>query len=183
VITTACEHPEVAFRFSDFLLTEEASVSFRLGFEGSEWEAALPGENGRNGEQAKYKLLKPQEWIQPTTNVIWNNEGVTFANIMNFVYEAPDSPTGLAAINMIDAKFQDYVTDEYLPSLLYDAETSVEQTELQNLIVDYVNESVALFTLGDKPLSGWDSYVEDLQKMGVERYVELAQEAYDAMFK
>lgn len=183
VITTACEHPEVAFRLCDFLLTEEASVAFRLGFEGSEWEKAAEGELGRNGEQAKYKLLKPQEWIQPTTNVIWNNENVTFANTMNFVYEAPDSPTGRVAANVKRANFQAYMTNEYMPALLMDIETSAEYAELQKLIADYVNENVALFVLGEKDMAEWDKYVAELDAMGVEQYVKMAQEAYDAMFK
>ncbi len=183
VITTACEHPDVAFRFCDFLLTEEASVAFRIGFEGSEWEKADEGELGRNGEQAKYKLLKPQEWIQPTTNVIWNNENVTFANAMNFVYEKPGSPTALAATNMIRAGFQNHVTNEGLPQLLMSIEDSQEYTELQGLIVGYINENVALFALGDKSMDEWDSYVGELEKMGVGRYVELAQQAYDALNK
>lgn len=183
VITTACEYPEVAFRLCDFLLTEEASVSFRLGFEGSEWEAAQEGELGRNGEQAKYKLLKPQEWIQPTTKVIWNNENVTFANTMNFVYEQPGSPTAMAAENMKNAQFQAYVTDEYLPELIMGVEESQEYTELKKLITDYVNENAALFALGDKSMDDWDAFVGELSRMGVDRYVELAQAAYDEMFK
>ena len=181
VITSACEHPEVAFRFCDFLLTEEASVAFRIGFEGSEWEQAAEGEMGRNGEQAKYKLLKPQEWIQPTTNVIWNTENCTFADVMNYVYEDPESPTGRAAINMVRAGFQNYVTGEQLPPLVMDIAESQEYNELQKLIVDYVNENAALFALGDKPMEEWDSYVEELNRMGLDRYIELAQEAYDAL--
>ena len=171
----------MAFRFCDFLLTEEASVAFRIGFEGSEWEKAAEGEMGRNGEQAKYKLLKPQEWIQPTTNVIWNTESCTFGGVLNYVYEDPESPTGRAAINMKRAGFQNYVTGEQLPQLIMDVAESQEYNELQKLIVDYVNENAALFALGDKPMEEWDSYVEALNRMGLDRYIELAQEAYDAL--
>lgn len=181
VITSSCKNPAAAFRLCDFLLTQEASTSFRIGFEGSEWEKAAEGELGRNGEQAKYKLLKPQEWIQPTTSVIWDNENVTFANVMNFVYEQPGSPTATAAKNMIDAKFQDYVTGEAVPELIMGIDDSQEYTELKNLIVNYVNENLALFALGDKSIDEWDAYVSELDNMGVARYVELAQSAYDAM--
>lgn len=181
VITSACKHPEVAFRFCDFLLTEEAGVAFRIGFEGSEWEKAAEGEMGRNGEQAKYKLLKPQESIQPTTNVIWNTAICYFNDPMNYVYEDPESPTGLAAINMVRAGFQNYVTGEQLPQLIMDVAESQEYNELQKLIVGYVNENAALFALGDKPMEEWDSYVEELNRMGLDRYIELAQEAYDAL--
>lgn len=31
------------------------------------------------------------------------------------------------------------------------------------------------------PWKEWDSYVEELNRMGLDRYIELAQEAYDAL--
>ena len=98
---------------------------------------------------------------------------------MNYVYEDPESPTGRAAINMVRAGFQNYVTGEQLPPLVMDIAESQEYNELQKLIVDYVNENAALFALGDKPMEEWDSY--ELNRMGLDRYIELAQEAYDAL--
>lgn len=183
VITTACKNPDVAFRFLEFLLTEECSTAFRIGFEGSEWAAAEEGEMGRNGEQAKYRLLKPQEWIQPTTNVIWNMQVSTFASTMNNVYDGPDSTTGLVAQGLADSKLTETVVDEYLPPLLIPVEDSQEYNELRKMICDYVNQAAILFALGDKPMGEWDAYVAELDAMGVDRYVELTQLAYDAMFK
>ena len=74
-----------------------------------------------------------------------------------------------------------YVTGEQLPQLIMDIAESQEYNELQKLIVGYVNENAALFALGDKPMEEWDSYVEELNRMGLDRYIELAQEAYDAL--
>ena len=81
------------------------------------------------------------------------------------------------------ANFQAYMTNEYMPALLMDIETSAEYAELQKLIADYVNENVALFVLGEKDMAEWDKYVAELDAMGVSTYVEMAQAAYDAMFK
>jgi len=37
----------------------------------------------------------------------------------------------------------------------------------------------AKFITGVEPLSNWDNYVETVQKMNTEEYVEIYQQAYD----
>lgn len=180
-VTTSCQNPELAVRFLDFLLTEECSTAFRLGFEGSEWTVAPEGVNGRNGEQAKYQLLKPQEWIQPSTNVIWCTEANNYCQVMNYVYDGPDSTTGRVGQGILEANLTETVVDEYVPALLMDMETATEYGELQTMITDYVKTNTFLFVLGDRSLDDWDAYCAELNDMGVERYVELTQAAYDAM--
>ena len=43
----------------------------------------------------------------------------------------------------------------------------------------YVKQMEARFVTGQEPLSNWNKYVDQLKKMGVDRYVELYQAAYD----
>ena len=62
-----------------------------------------------------------------------------------------------------------------------DPETSIEYNEVQKMIVDYVNENVAKFVLGDRSMDEWNDYVATLNSIGVDYYVKLAQDAYDAM--
>jgi putative aldouronate transport system substrate-binding protein len=163
----------------DFMHYEETCAINRLGFEGEEWERAAPGEIGRNGEQAKYKLLKPQAWIQPTHNVMWQTNGF-HGSTMNYVYEAPGSPTAMAVANMLRAGFRDNIKNEFLPGLLFtNTDEEREYAELHSLIRGYVNENTALFALGDRSLSEWDKYLSEFDKMGLNRYVELVQKAYD----
>lgn len=183
VITSACENPEIAFRFLDYLLTMEGSVAMRLGFEGSEWKKANEGELGRNGEQALFTLLKAQEWIQPTTNVIWDTNAGNFCDTMNYVYDGPDSNTGRLAQSIREAGLKNDVKNEYLPDLLISIDDAPEYNELKAMITDYVNQNTLLFVLGDRPMEDWDAYCAELEAMGVERYMELTQTYYDVMYK
>ncbi|MBQ3080500.1 MAG: extracellular solute-binding protein [Clostridia bacterium] len=183
VITTACENVDAAFRLADFLLSEEAAMYGRVGREGIEWAYADPakGLNGRNGQPAKYELLKPQEWILPSTNVIWRCNGFSHVDVFNYIGEDPNGMTGRLAKAVSDYDLVAQTSNEALPQLLMDPETSAEYKELQKLICNYVNENYAKFVLGDRSMDEWDAYVQTLEEIGIERYVQIAQEAYDAM--
>ena len=84
------------------------------------------------------------------------------------------------AQEIVKQKVKEANTKEYLPQLIMDAEDGAEYREIRSLIVDSVNQNVVLFLLGDRSLDEFDVYCSELEAMGVERYVELAQKAYDA---
>ena len=42
-----------------------------------------------------------------------------------------------------------------------------------------VSESQAKFITGEMSMSEWDTYVGQLEQMGLDRYLEIQQEAYD----
>src|SRR5699024_3213136 len=58
--------------------------------------------------------------------------------------------------------------------------TSEEQKEINTIQVDlesYVEQMEAKFITGVEPLSNWDEYVETIEKMQVDRFIEIHQEA------
>ena len=180
VITSACEYPEEAFRLFDFFLSDDFAIAARVGFEGEQWEAAAEGVLGRDGEQAWFSLLTDQEWVQTSTNVIWRTENLIHSNIMNHC------AAGSSNLKYEDEKFatqrlKDLRTDELLPLLVMSAEDTAEYNELKELIVDSVNSNIALFILGTRDMSEWDDFCKELTAMGVDRYVEMAQTAYNTM--
>ena len=65
-ISSNCENPEIAFRFVDYLATEEGSMRSANGVEGVHWRQAESGELDMDGKQAKYTLLDAD-----TTNQTW----------------------------------------------------------------------------------------------------------------
>ncbi len=57
-----------------------------------------------------------------------------------------------------------------------------EQKEINTIEVDlesYVEQMEAKFITGVEPISNWDKYVETIKEMGIDRYVEIHQEAYN----
>ena len=181
VITTSCEHPAEAFRLFDFMLSDYASAVGRLGTENVHWKQAAEGLTGRDGGPAKYELIGPQEWTLPTMNSIWRITNIFHGDVMNYVAEDPESSVGKLAADVFRWKLAEGVTGEQLSQLLMDPDTSIEYKEIQNMVVSYINENVAKFVLGDRSMEEWEDYVSTLESIGVDEYVRIAQEAYDAM--
>ena len=61
------------------------------------------------------------------------------------------------------------------------AEDTAEYEELKVMIKEAVDEAIATFVLGDRDLAEFDDYCAELESMGLERYIEMAQEAVDAL--
>ncbi len=179
VVTSACQYPEEAFRLFDFFLSDDFAIKARVGFEGEQWEQAADGVIGRNGEQAWFSLLTPQEWVQPSTNVIWDQENFIHCNIMNHCEAADGTEKYPRAIEIVNQKVKELDSGECLPTLIMDTAEMTEYNELKELIVDNVNSNIAQFVLGNRDLSEFDDYCAELDSMGVDRYVELSQMAYD----
>ncbi|MFQ9697724.1 MAG: hypothetical protein ACLRY5_12915, partial [Zhenhengia sp.] len=59
-------------------------------------------------------------------------------------------------------------------------EESKELSALQTDLQDYVNQNKAKWTTGQQNVdTDWDNYVATLNKMGLERYMEIYNQAYD----
>ena len=49
-----------------------------------------------------------------------------------------------------------------------------------NAVYTYVNEQVMKFILGDRDLAEFDTFVKEVNEMGLKDCIELQQKAYDA---
>jgi hypothetical protein len=61
-----------------------------------------------------------------------------------------------------------------------DDEQSAEANSLMNDVNTFFSENYTTFIDGSRPLSDWDNFQRDLMNTGLERVVEIYQEAYDA---
>ena len=67
----------------------------------------------------------------------------------------------------------------YPPVLMTEAETE-EYSLLNTDITTFAKENLAAFIVGDQDIeSGWDAYVQQLEGMGLDRWLEIKQDAYD----
>ena len=54
--------------------------------------------------------------------------------------------------------------------------------DIQTSLQTYVKESMARFATGDLSVDNdWDSYVKELDNIGLQTYIEVSQQAYDRM--
>src|SRR5699024_11444180 len=60
--------------------------------------------------------------------------------------------------------------------------TPDEQKEINTIEMDlesYVEQMEAKFITGVEPISNWENYVETIEGMNIDRYIEIYQDAYD----
>jgi putative aldouronate transport system substrate-binding protein len=90
----------------------------------------------------------------------------------------PESPVQL------NAKNQEYYYESHpehiLPLLHYTVDEAGEIQQALTNIPDYVEQAMARFITGDLDIDrDWDSYLSNLENMGLSRWLKVAQQAYE----
>ena len=70
-----------------------------------------------------------------------------------------------------------------MPPITYSSDESDEISSIESEIQTYVEENVVKFITGDKDMSEYDGFIGDMKSLGVERYIEITQSAYDRYLK
>lgn len=183
-ITSSNPHPEASLRWVDYFFSEEGTRLMCEGRKGIDWREANEGEIGINGKPAKWQ--RTVTWGE-TQNFCWTGLSAPAAITSDYRLsevraEDPYSAEGFETRLFIETqKYEGYQPEAVIPPLYMRPEQITEMAQLKSPITDYIKESMARFIIGDLDLeTDWDAYVEGLNNLGAERYIELLQEAYDA---
>ena len=181
-ITDRAANPEAAFRLGDAFYSDDFTLRSTFGREGIEWVRAEPGEIGINGLPAIFKLLVAWGNLGPTSH--WDQSGPLFRSRDFRLAQVSDGPESLEVILFEETrnKMEPYRVelDAIVPPLTYGEEAASEVVELESALQSYVVEMIGRFTIGDVDIEdGWDDYLAELERIGLPRYIELMQEAYD----
>ena len=189
VITSDCDNVDAAVRLMDAFYDRDISVIACLGEPEVDWTTNVP--DGYVLAYAEGELTEPGYVILnniwgSTNNKHWTKYGPTYLSLYD-----PLGPNGKG----VDANDINTTADRMIGlnaevcaglypkgqivKLEHNAEDKTEYTDLHTAISTYVDESIVRFVTGDMPLSDWDSYIQELDKMGNDRYVELVQKAFN----
>ena len=184
VITNECDYPEVAMRWIDWFASKEGSLRARNGVMDRDWRWAEGEGKGVNGEPGVYfRMLK----FGKVQNTHWNKNTPDFFpdKLRNgMVSDANDMEKYLYDITK--ELYIDHIPEEVMLPFFMDAESSEVYDELQFLVTQYAEESYARFIMGDLDINNdahWNEYVAELENIGIDKYVEIAQEGYTAQYK
>lgn len=184
IITSACEHPEEAFKLGDFLYTEEATLRSSNGPEGVGWQYLDPdsGKLGIDGEPAEYELLVGVD-DQPA-NSSWNQGtiGLRTADFRNSAALAASSAFEAPLHYMTEENYAPYQPpiEMVIPPLFFTEEQSNELLNMETSIYNYLREKTAGFITGALDIdSTWDTYLAELEAMGLPKVIEIYQAAYE----
>ena len=181
-ITDKAAHPEAAFRLGDAFYEPDMVLHSSHGREGIEWVWAEPGEIGINGRQAVWKALVGYGGGDRSS---WWDQGGPQARSRDFrLGQVKGEGISLEAILYEEPrdKMEPYQVnpDMVVPPLSFDEDAAAEITDLESALGTYVTEMIARFTVGDADIEAeWNDYLAELDNIGLSRYIELMQEAYD----
>ena len=183
IITRDCKIPEIALKWADNCYTEENSNFDRYGEEGVDWIRPPEGTEAVNGGQAQYREILP--WGTPQ-NSHWAGAAPKWKRFGSDAREKDlNDPHELEFVLFEAAKSYEQFSPQYVvPPLMFTPEEAREFTELKQTITDYVKEMFARFVTGDANIeTEWDAYVEELNRIGVKRYLEIQQKAFERQWR
>lgn len=187
-ISSSCTNPEAAFRLLDYISTQTYR-SF-LGIEGVHYELLDAGttELGLDGEtKALYKRTNADTTNQSLGQLVALVRTPEFlaAEATNPNPYAEDvKPLNGRQVVMYKASLEHQKVqqslDSVMPDLYMSQADSSEMSLIKTNVMDTQKEYMVQFITGAKNIdSEWDSYLKALDNVGLARYLELLQKAYD----
>lgn len=194
-ITTACEYPEIAFKWADYLYDFESTMGSRYGIEGVQWEYPAEGLLGINGEPAKYNVIiawggsEPRNdnyvWTGPFNEPRWYRLGQAVEQDMD-LYSLKANRVFLTKETMENYEpFEPDASEAAIaPKVQY---TITENEDLLTIITEIknaVNEYRIRYITGDLDIDDtWDEYISTLDTLGIQTWYDIYKTAYDRQFK
>jgi putative aldouronate transport system substrate-binding protein len=156
---------EAAIRYVDFLYSEIGREMMSWGIEGVTYNTV----NGKKQFDQKYvdfPTLRKDTGL--FTNGVYGLIDIDAA--LSFTpeeeqYVYREAPKYLAPIRLVDPAFTPEEED-----ILSTLKTNIDK---------HISESIAKFIVGERPISEWDQYVQELKKINVDRLMDIYQKAYD----
>ncbi|MFD2614936.1 extracellular solute-binding protein [Paenibacillus gansuensis] len=173
-ISSTNPNPEASMRWVDYLYGYEGATLFSQGPENLLWKYTnkekhekewLPVPGGKEREEYKGTMTPNYGIVNPGVNDNSFSLGLR-SDFDNWIDE--ENAKKLTPIGK--APFAD---------VFLSTEEQSEVSALQSDLDTYVKQMEAKFVTGAEPLSNWDKYKAQLQKMGSDKIVTIYQGAYD----
>ncbi|MFC1960789.1 extracellular solute-binding protein [Chloroflexota bacterium] len=183
VISADSEYAEAAFRLGDFLYGTEATTRNVFGELDVDWRWSNDDEVGLDGGPALYTNLS-DFGDEGTNNKQWNQAAMTYRTSEYRLAQADDG-NQYVEVHLLEATRDLYVpvapdVSQLIPPLVFGVDESRESTELKLGLDTYVDEMFVQFVTGAIPIDeAWEEYLMTLESIGLSRYLEIYQTAYD----
>ncbi len=196
VLTDKCTDPIAALRWADTFYTMEGYLQYQYGdnLEGNDFVLNPEGKVGLNGEPALFEVLN--HYSAEPQNHDWQDCGLIFAPEYIRFGEATDADVDIATSAGLEKllleetknKCEPYAQD---PATQFDVIpnrvklTAEETDEVQTTAVElesYIESNIIGFINGSLDVNSdeaWNSYLEGFNKIGLPKYLEIYQTAWD----
>lgn len=168
-ITTSAENPEAIVKWFDYAYSEKGFDLFNYGIEGVSYEMV-------DGEPEFTDLLED------------NPDGLDYWTVCN-KYKLDVGPY-LRDYKAIAGGFTDIDldcmeewtkagTDLVIPPVKLTPEEEEEYSNVMSDLSTYKDEMVLKFIVGEEPLDNFDDFVDELNRMGIEKSIKVYQDALE----
>lgn len=183
-VTDSCENPAVAVALADLLYTRDFTMTNIFGPENVGWKYNDDDskEGFIDGEKAIYEKLLPLE--EQGANTYWKMGNIyTSDELFRGGYSTGENNIDKMTYEASKFFYLPYVAPEEtkMPPVKY---TTAQSEELQLYAVtlqDYIDETIGTWVTTDTDIdAAWDDHLATLEAIGLTRFLEIQQEAYDA---
>ena len=177
VVTSACEDVEAACRYVDWFYSDMGIETMNYGPEGVTWNWSEDGQQ-RQMTNALYNDLVYNE--NPGTAVMFYTGYMAWTSVSD-PYSGMYFSETEKGIEAVDMYYVNNDSEYYLNEALLSFTTEESEVINSNLadMSTYIAENLAKFLVGEKSMSEWDSFIADLDQLGLETILETYQTAYD----
>ncbi|MGI5877699.1 MAG: hypothetical protein ACOX7W_03745 [Christensenellales bacterium] len=190
VITSACKYPEAAIQWLDNTLEIENALMIFRGYEDEHWRRLsdnITPDKGIIIEMIDDNPLIPAG--SSAQNSVWQNWTTPFYHtklraVFTTVYkEGTNSYLMDKKQGEANTMFDDCGVKSGIPAIVWcnDADIITEFTDLKTTIDSYVKQSYTQFILGTLDINddaAWQTYLTELDNMGLERYLDVCEQYY-----
>jgi putative aldouronate transport system substrate-binding protein len=187
LITNKCKYPEVAIRLFDTIYDPDINMVLNNGKEGVGWRKPEAGEEGYAGPARFFRITTLEKLPK---NTIWDQMGSWYqdeAFRIGEVIDVESNPMEKILYEGTRDMYRPYFPKDenmYPKNVIPTKEATQELSTLGAQINTKVNEMTARFCIGDVDIdNGWDQYLKELDQLGLQRFIELKQKAYDDYMK
>ena len=163
--TGKTENVNNAFKFIDWMYTDEATELLSWGKEGETYEM----------KDGKREFILPKEDDTPRGLYGISSFGL-YQRLYPEAYEATYTEKQITAIRDATQYLEDYVNPMWWLSLT-DEETS-RATDIDLELGNYCQMWVGKFIAGQEPISKWDEFVAGMKEFDVDEYIAIYSAAY-----
>jgi putative aldouronate transport system substrate-binding protein len=177
VITNQCKNPEAAFRFADYLYSEEISLWGRLGEPGVDY-IPNPGKKALDGGDALYEQVLV--WgVQQKAHWQYTHPFYNFFDAKSVLNPDPFYLTNILWNAMLAYRPYAPAAASCLPPLIYKVDEARELNDINTALIQYIDETRVRWITSGGADREWANYLRELDRIGLKRVMEITQAAYD----
>lgn len=199
VISASTEHPEVAMKYGDMFYDPTSEITLRSWYgppasevTGGSWDWPKSGQVGINGKPAVWRSARGGD--EKIANPTWAMNGYPIympASWRLGVARQEDlsrfHPNNLELLLYEETRnnYEPYIPDEYWIDPWFTKQQLDEMKIAGADLETIVNEHVARFVTGELNIDSdadWNAYLKLFERTGLERWLEISQEAYTSAY-